>query len=96
VRIRNLTPNPFPRGKGDRMLEYALAREILRSAQDDTKKRATSPVILSESCCSEESRRTPGVGPGYVEDWEPDPFHGEEGGPDVGTKRNLRRARDAR
>jgi hypothetical protein len=29
----------------------ALAREILRCAQDDTKKRAAARVILSESCC---------------------------------------------
>jgi len=36
----------------------ALAREILRCAQDDTRKQSTPRVILSESCCSEESRRT--------------------------------------
>src|ERR1019366_3875136 len=37
---------------------YALAREILRCAQDDTKKASGARVILSESFCSEESRRT--------------------------------------
>ena len=36
----------------------ALAREILRCAQDDTKERPTPFVVLSESCCSEEPRRT--------------------------------------
>jgi hypothetical protein len=36
---------------------YALAREILRCAQDDGKKASGARVILSESCCSEESRR---------------------------------------
>jgi hypothetical protein len=36
---------------------YALAREILRCAQDDGKKTSGARVILSESCCSEESRR---------------------------------------
>jgi hypothetical protein len=66
----------------------ALGREILRCAQDDTKNqddtktRGASRVILSESCCSEESRRTPGVGLGY-----------EEG---LGRMRNLSRPRDAR
>ena len=39
------------------LARYALAREILRCAQDDTKKCASAAVILSESCCSEESRR---------------------------------------
>src|ERR1019366_6636449 len=37
---------------------YAMAREILRCAQDDTKKASSARVILSESFCSEESRRT--------------------------------------
>ena len=55
----DLTPNPCFRALAERgigRLEYALEREILRSAQDDTKMRAISRVILSESCCSEESR----------------------------------------
>ena len=36
---------------------YALAREILRGAQDDGKKTSGARVILSEGCSSEESRR---------------------------------------
>src|SRR5208337_2257470 len=40
------------------VVAYALAREILRCAQDDTNKASSARVILSESFCSEESRRT--------------------------------------
>src|ERR1039458_789780 len=40
------------------VVAYALAREILRCAQDDTKKASSARVILSEGFCSEESRRT--------------------------------------